>query len=98
MWPRARAHACTYTHPQHSIRPVRCYSSSQPKNSGGFFRNVIENIRKGYEKDKALQESLKSFREEREKLEKSNALNTTKEGLSNAWVRFTMLCRTTACV
>ena len=80
-------HTRRHTTHNHSIRPFRYYSSSQPKNSGGFFRNVIENIRKGYEKDKALQESLKSFREEREKLEKSNALNTMKEGLSNAWRR-----------
>lgn len=48
----------------------------------------MENIRKGYEKDKALQDSLKSFKEERDKLEQSNLMNNMKEGMSNARVRF----------
>ena len=40
----------------------------------GFFSNIVENIKSEYSKSKEMQDSLKKFREEAQKLEESEAL------------------------
>jgi len=40
----------------------------------GFFQNVVENLKSEYSKNKEMQDSLKKFREEAQKLEESEAL------------------------
>lgn len=50
----------------------------------GFFQNFIENIRKGLNQNREMQESLKGFHEEREKLQKSYILQQAKEKAAEA--------------
>ncbi|XP_052102941.1 mitochondrial import inner membrane translocase subunit TIM44-like [Mytilus californianus] len=55
-------------------------------NSGGgknFFQNVFENIKRDFEKNKEMKENLKKFREEREKLEQSDALKQARKKFEN---------------
>ncbi|CAG2239093.1 TIM44 [Mytilus edulis] len=55
-------------------------------NSGGgknFFQNIFENIKKDFEKNKEMKENLKKFREEREKLEQSDALKQARKKFEN---------------
>jgi import inner membrane translocase subunit TIM44 len=40
----------------------------------GFFANIVENIKSEYSKNQGMQDSLKKFREEAQKLEESEAL------------------------
>ena len=40
----------------------------------GFFSNIVENLKSEYSKSKEMQDSLKKFREEAQKLEESEAL------------------------
>ena len=40
----------------------------------GFFSNIVQNIKSEYSKNKDMQDSLKKFREEAQKLEESEAL------------------------
>ena len=50
---------------------VRFYSDGRRP---GFFANILENIKSEYGKNKEMQDSLKKFREEAQKLEESEAL------------------------
>ena len=79
-------HHPVYQYPTYrngASRFVRWYSSGNQKSGGssggsssggsrkGFFQNFIDNLRRGFEKNREMQESLKGFHEEREKLEQS---------------------------
>ena len=48
------------------------YFSSQRK--AGFFQELVDNVKQGFEKNKELKQSIKQFREEAKKLEQSDAL------------------------
>ena len=77
---------CPYQHG--SVPPVRWFSSEgsgHGSGRGGFIRNFLDNLRKGLEK-KEMQESLKGFHEEREKLEKSYVMQSAREKLISAKV------------
>lgn len=56
---------------------VRHYSN-EPRNAG-FISKVISNIKQEIQKNKDMKESLKKFREEREKLEQSDALQSARQ-------------------
>lgn len=45
----------------------------------GFFQNFMDNMRKGFNQNREMQESLKGFHEEREKLQKSYVLQQAKQ-------------------
>ena len=49
----------------------------------GFFSNIVENIKSEYSKSKDMQESLKKFREEAQKLEESEALKEARRKFEN---------------
>ena len=53
------------------LEEVRRYSDGKRP---GFFQNVIENLKSEYSKNQEMQESLKKFRQEAQKLEESEAL------------------------
>ena len=57
---------------------VRALSSGQ-QNKGGFFGQVIENIKQEFDKNKEMKENLKKFREEAQKLEDSDALKKARK-------------------
>lgn len=72
-----------------AARSVRWFSSGNQKTGGssgggsdggskGFFQNFISNLRRGFEKNREMQESLKGFHEEREKLEQSYVIQQIK--------------------
>ena|SRR6218665_629267 len=48
-------------------------------NKGGFFGQVLENIKQEFEKNKEMKENLKKFREEAQKLEESDALKQARK-------------------
>jgi hypothetical protein len=48
------------------------YFSSQRK--AGFFQELVDNVKQGFDKNKELKQSIKQFREEAKKLEQSDAL------------------------
>ncbi|KAL4228201.1 Mitochondrial import inner membrane translocase subunit TIM44 [Mactra antiquata] len=62
-----------------SITQVREYSDGRK----GFFENIYNNIKEGLSKDKKLNENLKKFREEREKLESSEAIKQARQKFEN---------------
>ncbi|XP_064390541.1 mitochondrial import inner membrane translocase subunit TIM44-like isoform X2 [Halichondria panicea] len=66
----------------------RWYSGGGASSGGGgrkgFFRNFIENIRKGVNQNREMQESLKGFHEERDKLQKSHVMQQAKEKAAEA--------------
>ena len=79
-------------HPSQKYSRVRWYSegntgggaSSGGGGTGGggrkgFFQNFFENLRKGVNQNREMQESLKGFQEEREKLQKSYVVQQAKE-------------------
>ena len=45
----------------------------------GFFQTFLDNLRKGVNQNREMQESLKGFQEEREKLQKSYVMQQAKE-------------------
>ncbi len=61
----------------------RWYSKGGASGGGGprkgFFQNFIENIRKGLNQNREMQESMKGFHEERDKLQKSYVMQQAKE-------------------
>ena len=48
------------------------YFSSQRK--AGFFQELVDNVKQGFDKNKELKQNIKQFREEAKKLEQSDAL------------------------
>ncbi|PVD20170.1 hypothetical protein C0Q70_20665, partial [Pomacea canaliculata] len=61
------------------IEQVRCMSGGQRN----FFQQVIDNIKQELNKNKEMKESLKKFREERQKLEESEALKKARQKFEN---------------
>lgn len=55
----------------------RCYS--QPSRRPGFFSQFIDNIRSEIDKNKEMKENIKKFREEAQKLEQSEALQSARQ-------------------
>ena len=53
---------------------------------GGLLRNFIDNVWRGLERDKDMQDSLRGFHEERTKLEQSYVVQAAKQKLTNAKV------------
>ena len=53
---------------------------------GGLLRNFIDNVWRGLERDKDMQDSLRGFHEERTKLEQSYVVQAAKQKLMNAKV------------
>jgi alanyl-tRNA synthetase len=51
----------------------RCFSN-QRSSKTGFFQELVDNVKQGFEKNKELKQSIKQFREEAKKLEQSDAL------------------------
>lgn len=64
-----------------NISQIRALSSGQRK--GGFFNQVLENIKQEFEKNKEMKENLKKFREEAQKLEESDALKKARKKFEN---------------
>ncbi|XP_053405521.1 mitochondrial import inner membrane translocase subunit TIM44-like [Mercenaria mercenaria] len=58
---------------------VRSYSDGRK----GFFENIYENLKEGFSKDKHLNENLKKFRQEKEKLESSDAIKKARQKFEN---------------
>ena len=50
----------------------------------GFFQNFIDNVRKGLNQNREMQENLKGFHEEREKLQRSYVLQQAKQKVIDA--------------
>ena len=57
----------------------RCYSEGPKSGDKGFFKSFVENLQKGFEKNKELQDGLKGLQEEREKLGGSYYVQAAKE-------------------
>ncbi|XP_028407109.1 mitochondrial import inner membrane translocase subunit TIM44-like [Dendronephthya gigantea] len=57
----------------------RYFSTDRHRKPRGFIGKIIDNIRDGLEKDKDMQENIKKFQEEAEKLEQSSAFKTAKK-------------------
>ena len=58
-----------------------------PQGGGrGFFQNFVDNLRKGLERNREMQEGLKGFQEEREKMKQSYFMQAAKENMTNAKV------------
>ena len=55
---------------------------------GGVFRTFIDNLRKNLEKNKEMQENLKAFEEERDRIVKNDAVKLFKEKLSGTQVHY----------
>ena len=51
-----------------------------------MFRTFIDNLRKNLEKNKEMQENLKAFEEERDRIVKNDAVKLFKEKLSGTQV------------
>jgi len=63
----------------------RLYSSQHPSpdRKPGFFGNILSNIKQEFEKNKDMQDNLKKFREEAQKLEESEALKEARRKFEN---------------
>ncbi|XP_011185916.1 mitochondrial import inner membrane translocase subunit TIM44 [Zeugodacus cucurbitae] len=59
------------------LQNQRCYS--QPSRRPGFFSQFIDNIRSEMDKNKEMKENIKKFREEAQKLEQSEALQSARQ-------------------
>lgn len=57
-------------------------SSGKPPSSGGFLKNFIQNFRKSVKEDN-VQESLKGFHEEREKMQQSYVVQQAMQKLKD---------------
>ena len=58
----------------------RCVASDKrPTERKGFFGSLVDNIKEEFTKSKEMKEHLKKFREERQKLEESDALKKARE-------------------
>ena len=57
---------------------ARCMSAQAPRPKG-FIGTFVDNIKEGMNKDKQMKENLKKFREEKDKLEQSEALLKARE-------------------
>ena len=82
---RTLHHHSVTRHTAWTTKPVRWYSSNGQGGGAsgggggagggggrkGFFQNFFDNLRKGVEKNQEIQDSLKGFHEEREKLHQS---------------------------
>ena len=55
--------------------------SSQRK--PGFFQELVDNVKQGFEKNKELKQSIKQFRDEAKKLEESQALKDARNKFVN---------------
>lgn len=85
----SRAFSSALRHPSSqggSNTHVRWYTGGSKGRGGasgggrkGFFQNFIENLRKGVNQNRDMQESLKGFHEEREKLQQSHVVQQAKE-------------------
>ena len=53
---------------------------------GGLLQNFIDNVWRGLERDKDMQDSLRGFHQERTKLEQSYVVQAAKQKLTNAKV------------
>ena len=60
--------------PSHSLQYNLAQYSTEPGRRPSFVKNLFENIRSEFDKNKEMKESLKKFREEAKKLEQSDAL------------------------
>ncbi|KAG8174415.1 hypothetical protein JTE90_027681 [Oedothorax gibbosus] len=58
------------------LQQVRCFSAPQRKS---FFSQIVDNIKEDINRNKEMKESLKKFREEAEKYEKSEALQKARQ-------------------
>lgn len=64
---------------------VQWLSSQQaPPKRPGFFTRLMENIRKGMERDKAMKESLQKLQEETAKVEQSDSFQAVRSGFQTA--------------
>lgn len=82
-------HASSQQHLQlqpHQIMRLYSRSSRQRGIIGGF----IENLKEEFNKNKEMKESIKKFREEREKLEKSDALKEARSKFVSKSTCFSM--------
>ncbi|XP_042911761.1 mitochondrial import inner membrane translocase subunit TIM44 isoform X2 [Parasteatoda tepidariorum] len=59
-----------------SVSQTCCYSAPQRK---GFISQIVDNIKEDLNRNKEMKENLKKFREEAEKLEKSEALQNARK-------------------
>ena len=70
--PRSLLHPSVVPLP-HSLQYNVTFYSNEPRRPS-FLKNLFENIRSEFDKNKEMKESLKKFREEAKKLEQSDAL------------------------
>ena len=88
---RASARSSTWNRPQMllleplpqcqwaMLQPSLGYSDKRPS----FFGNILKNIKEEYSKNSEMQENLKKFREEAQKLEESDALKAARKKFEN---------------
>lgn len=57
---------------------VRYLSGKREPKEKGLFGKFMDNIKEGFQRDKEMQENIKKFKEEAEKLEKSSAFKTAR--------------------
>lgn len=57
--------------------------STDPARRPSFFKNLLENLKSEYDKNKEMKESLSKFREEAKKLEESDALKEARRKFEN---------------
>ena len=58
---------------------VECLSTDRQQKPKGLFGKFIDNIKEGFARDKDMQENIKKFQEQAEKLEESSAFKTAKK-------------------
>ena len=68
----------TQTFFQSTQRRFICTSHVQ-NNNKGFFSQFVENIRSEFDKNKEMKENIKKFKEEKRKLEQSDALKEARK-------------------
>ena len=62
---------------------IECNYSTDPARRPSFVKNLWENLKAEYDKNKEMKESLSKFREEAKKLEESDALKEARRKFEN---------------
>ncbi|XP_069936060.1 mitochondrial import inner membrane translocase subunit TIM44 isoform X2 [Cherax quadricarinatus] len=70
----------SHQHLTHNLQVERCYSATPPpQRPPTFFGKIIENLREEMTRNQKMKESIKEFRKDMQKLEKSEALQKVRE-------------------
>jgi hypothetical protein len=78
-------HICRRT--IHGRYNLRCYSSEPSGSGGGIIKTFLENLKKNIEKNKEMQESLKAFEDERNRIVRTDAVKLFKQKISGVQER-----------